>query len=159
MENRLERNYGYPSEGQTILADPNAIKTIASAKIKTSVGETGRIDTGERIKYLIKKDDGPFEQKVTNNPIGTTLLATPAIDRQGKIRLDFKFEHTTVILPKEIDQANSLPIGKPVEDSKTVSSIVKLNSGESIVVGNSVTSHSKSFTLIWAEILRNQEAK
>ena len=92
------------SKGQTILADPNAIKTIASAKIKTSVGETGRIDTGERIKYLIEKDDGSFEQKVANNPNGTTLVATPAIDRQGKIRLDFKFEHTTVTLPKEIAQ-------------------------------------------------------
>jgi len=138
-----------------ILADPNSVKIVASTKIETFVGETGEIDTGERIKYLIKKDNGSFEEKTTDKPIGTTLVATPTIDRQGKIQVDFKFEHTTVILPKEIDHETSPPIRKPVEDNKTLNSIVKLTSGEPIIVGTSVTSDSKSFTLVRAEVLKN----
>ena len=138
-----------------LFADPNAIKVTAKPKLLIYASQTGKLYTGQELKYLIKKENGSFEQKTTDEPIGTTLEATPFIDKDGDILLNFKFEHFSIIEPpKEIDPQTSLPIGGPIIDCSSVNSRLKLKSGEPMIAGGSVKSGAQQFILVRAEILK-----
>ena len=138
-----------------VLADPNAVKTIASAKVLVRAGETGKVNVGQKVKYLVKTNDDSFEQRTTDTPIGTILETTPVIDKDGDIILDLKFEHFAVIPPKEIDPQTSLPIGEPMTDATTVNTRIKLRSGEPAIVGGMgmTTSALQQFVLVRADII------
>lgn len=137
-----------------VLADPNAVKKIASSKILVWAGETGKVQTGEKLKFLVKEETRA-EQETTETHIGTTLEATPFIDKEGDILLNFKFEHFSIIEPpKEIDPQTSLPIGAPIIDCSSVNSRLKLKSGEPMIAGSSVKSGAQQFILVRAEILK-----
>ncbi len=136
-----------------LLADANSAKLIASAKLKVPAGETAKVGTGEKVKFLIKKDDGSLEQKTTDTPIGTTLEATPVIDKDGDILLDFKFEHFSAAPAKEIDPQTSLPIGPPIISIQSERSRLKLKSGESMIAGGWTNVAAQRFVLVRATIL------
>jgi len=132
-----------------VLADPNAAKTITSAKVKVWAGETGKVKIGQNAKYLIKTDEGSFEQKTTNTFFGTTFEVTPAIDKDGDIWLSFKFEHLEAVPPKEVDPQTFLPIGEPISgDITTLNTRVKVKSGEPMIVASSPA----QFVLVRADI-------
>ncbi len=132
-----------------VLADPNAAKTITSAKVKVWAGETGKVKIGQNIKNLIKTNEGSFEQRITDTPFGTTFEATPAIDKDGDIWLSFKFEHLEAVPPKEVDPQTSLPVGEPTPgDITTLNTRVKVKSGEPMIVGSS----PQQFVLVRADI-------
>jgi hypothetical protein len=132
-----------------VLADPNSAKTITSAKVKVWAGETGKVKIGQNIKYLIKTDEGSFEQKTTDTFFGTTFEATPAIDKDGDILLNFKFEYLEAVPPKEVDPQTSLPIGEPTQiATTTLNTRVKVKSGEPTIVSSS----PQQFVLVRANI-------
>jgi len=137
-----------------VLADPNAAKTITSAKMKVWAGETGEVKNGQNIKYLIKTDEGSFEQRVTDTFFGTIFEATPVIDEEGDILLSFKFEHLEAVPPEEVDPQTSLPIGEPIQvAATTLISRVKIKSGEPMIAGRMemTASEPQQFVLVRAE--------
>ncbi len=136
-----------------IMADPNAVQKVAYTKIQTPADETGKSKTPDQLKYLVRKSDGTLEQQVTDKPIGAILEATPAIDNQGRILLDYKYQYTSAILSKQIDSVTSLSIGKPSENSQTLNGKVILIPGVPTVVGGLNTETERTYTLIRAEIL------
>lgn len=138
-----------------VLAKPNAVKTISSAKIKVPTGQTGMVNTGHKVEYLIETDEGLFEQKTTDMPIGTTLEASPTIVLDGNILLKFRFEHFTIESAEKTDTETSLPIGRPIINSITLDNRVKLKSGETMIVGSMEKTNSIVFILVRAEILTN----
>lgn len=132
-----------------VLADPNAAKTITSARVKVWAGETGKVKIGQNIKYLIKTDEGSFEQRTTDTFFGTTFEATPAIDKDGDILLNFKFEYLEAVPPKEVDPQTSLPLGEPAKSATTtLNTRVKVKSSEPIIVCSS----PQQFVLVRADI-------
>lgn len=136
-----------------VLADPNAVKVIAKQELLVWAGQTGMVSTGEKVKFLVKKE-GRLEEKTTDTPIGTTLQATPVIDEDGDIMLNFKFEHCFIIdPPKEIDPQTSLPIGPPMTSSGLVNTRLKLKSGEPMIAGGMETPGAQVFIIVRAEIL------
>jgi hypothetical protein len=139
-----------------LLADPNNAKVLASAKLKTPPGQTGTITTGEKLKYLVKKDDGSFEQKTTEMPIGTMLKVTPIIDTDGNILLAFKFVHCTVVEPpREIDSETGLPVGEPVIGlTVTDNARTLLKPADPMIAAGSSTPDAQRLILIRAEILK-----
>ena len=50
-----------------VLADPNVVKKTASSKILVLAGETGKVQIGEKLKFLVKKESR-LEQKTTETP-------------------------------------------------------------------------------------------
>lgn len=138
-----------------VLADPNATKTLSSAKTKATVGQTSKVNAVQKVEYLVKTNGGTLEKKTTDMCVGPTLEATPIIDKDGDIILNFNFVHYTLASPQKIDHQTSLPIGKPVTVGRTVNGQVKLNSGEVAIVGAIRKAHSEVFILVRAEILRN----
>jgi type II secretory pathway component HofQ len=137
-----------------VLADPNAVKTIASAKIVVYAGQMGQITDGQKLKYLVKKDDGSFEEMTTDMSVGTTLEATPII-KDGDILLNFKFEHYTVAPPQETDPQTSLPIGPPtIKGRSSVNTRLKLAPGEPMIAGGIEKPTGRGFILVRAEILK-----
>lgn len=136
-----------------VLADPNAVKTVFSPKLLAYTGQTAKIATGEKLKYLVRKDDGSLEQKTTDRAIETTLEATPVIDKDGDILLNFKFEHFSVAPAKEIDPQTSLPIGEPMFGSRTVNTRLKLKPGEPMIAGGIEKPGGQEFILVRATIL------
>ncbi|MCJ7778482.1 MAG: hypothetical protein MUP16_09230, partial [Sedimentisphaerales bacterium] len=136
-----------------VLAEPNAVKTISSPKIVVYAGQTGQITDGQKLKYLVKKDDGSFEVKTTDMPVGTTLETTPVIDKDGGILLNFKFEHYTVAPPEETDPQTSLPIGTPTISCSSLNTRLKLKPGEPMIAGEIEKSAAQGFVLVRVEIL------
>jgi hypothetical protein len=137
-----------------VLADPNVAKTITSARVKVWAGETGKVKIGQNIKYLIKTDEGSFEQRTTDTFFGTTFEATPAIDKDGDILLNFKFEYLEAVPPKEVDPQTSLPIGEPIPTVITVNTRVKVRSGEPVIAGRTAIAPSgpQQFVLVRVDI-------
>lgn len=144
-----------------VLADPNAVNVIAKQKLLVYAGQTGKLTTGQKLKYLVKKDDGSFEQKTTDKPIGTTFEATPFIDKDGDILLAFKFQQFSVAPPKEVDPQTSLPIGEPIIGVMGVDSdLTKFKLGEPMIVGGMITPWNEQFVLVRADVLEQPaEAK
>ncbi len=138
-----------------VFADPNAVNVIAKSKLRVCAGQMGKVTAGQKLKYLVKRDDGSFEQKTTEKVIGTTFEATPVIDKNGDILAGFKFERITAAPQWQIDPKTSLPIGEPVLGSMGVDNeLTKLKSGEPMIVGGSTAPNRQVFFLIRAEILQ-----
>ena len=136
-----------------VLRDPNSVKVLAAPQITVWPGETAKLSTSERIKFLIRKDDGSFEQKTTETAIGTTLEATPIIDKDGDILLNLKFEHFSLLPAQEIDPQTSLPIGPPMIGSSLVNNRLKLESGEPMIAGGIEKPGAQIVILVRAKIL------
>lgn len=136
-----------------VLADPNAVSVIAKPQIQVFAGRTGKVTAGQKLKYLIKKDDGSFEQKTTNMPVGTTLQAMPIVTKDGDILLDFRFEHFSVAPPKATDPETSLPIGVPVISCHSLNSRLKLKPGEPMIAGGIEKPAAQEFVVVRADIL------
>lgn len=141
-----------------VLADPNAAKVIAKPKLMVWAGQTGKVTVGQKLKYLVKRNNGSFEQKTTDMPVGTTLEATPTIGKDGDILLNFKFEHFSVAPSKEIDPQTFLPIGEPLIGIQSVNSRLKLKPDDPVIAGGGIDKSGAQFILVRVEILE-QPAK
>jgi len=145
----FSKSYEASYKHETLLMET----ALAKQKLLVWAGQTGMVSTGEKVKFLVKKE-GRLEEKTTDTPIGTTLQATPVIDEDGDIMLNFKFEHCFIIdPPKEIDPQTSLPIGPPMTSSGLVNTRLKLKSGEPMIAGGMETPGAQVFIIVRAEIL------
>ncbi len=136
-----------------VLADPNAVKTIAHPKLVVLAGHTGTITNRQKVEYLVKRDDGSFEQKTSEMSIGTTLQAAPVIDKDGDILLDFKFEQFSAPPPKEVDPQTALPIGRPMIGFTSTNSRLELKPGVPMIAGGIEIPAAQRFVLVRADIL------
>lgn len=137
-----------------ILADPNAVKTIAHTKLVVLAGHTATSTNQQKVKYLVERNDGSFEQKTSEMSIGTELQAAPVIDKDGDILLDFKFKLSSAASPKEIDPQTALPIGRPMIGITSTNSRLKLKPGVPMIAGGIEKSAALRFVLVRAEILK-----
>ncbi len=136
------------------LGEPNAVRTIATARGEARVGQTETITTGAKMQFLLPTPGGALEPRTTETPIGTTLTIRPLALRESKIMLGYEFASSRLLRPLKVDPGSSLPIGPPLlSTQRSANGGLALTPGEPLMVGGLDASGTHTCIVIRAEVL------
>lgn len=139
-----------------LFAEPNSVKLIESLELIVLDGQTAKVGTAKQIevKYSVKEDVNCPGWKVVEIPVETSLEATPSIDKDGDIVLNFDFKHFVgEWLPKDIEPKMCVVRGGAAAGCTVVKTRIELKSGEPIIAGGQMTGAGWLLVLVRAVIL------
>ncbi len=131
----------------TALATQGNIKVLSSPRVSIMNGQNALISVGDEIPYIdisdVERDTDTdtvtIDYEVKRVHIGVLMGVTPFINRQNQIVMRIVPIITHLLGEKDLQLPNGGTFPNPVIDVRQMSTVVKVNNGETLVLGGLIT--------------------
>ncbi len=129
------------------LATQGQIKVLSSPRLSIMNGQNALISVGDEIPYIdisdVERDTDTntvtVDYEVKRVHIGVLMGVTPFIDKQNKIVMRIVPIITHLLGEKDLQLPDGGTFPNPVIDVRQMSTVVKVNNGETLVLGGLIT--------------------